>query len=414
MKRTRNVLALMVLALVLALGTGFPLYFRLFYLIALALGGSLLWTSLNLWGVRVTVQRTSGKLQVGSSLESRMNIYNSSPLPKFGIEANDLSELPGHNTGAVVNLPPHKELHLVWQTPLKKRGIYWVGAPIAFSGDPFGVLRLRRREPGSQQLAVLPYMVDLPPFSMPHGELVGQGVAQGNAPTSTESVSTVREYQPGDSSRHVHWPSTARKGRLMLKQFDSGMDDVTWVLLDLQEAVHAGQEVANTEEFAITAAASIAKNYLERGWAVGLMADGDRRYLLPPQQDAPALDSVLMALTEARARGGVDLRSLLGIWRSQMASLAVSLVVVTPSVDTGWATFLESLTHQGVSATVILIDPQSFGATGSPQPLLGLLGRRGIPTYVLRNGEDLARALQRPWRSSPAHTSGTEMDGARS
>jgi uncharacterized protein (DUF58 family) len=411
-RRIHIILALTVLTLVLALGTGFPLYFRLFYLIVLALGGSLLWTSLNLWGVKVTVHRASGKLHVGGFLESRMSIYNSSPLPKVGIEARDLSELPGHSTGAVVNLLPHKELHLVWETPLKKRGIYSVGAPIAFSGDPFGVLRLRHREPGSQQLVVLPYMVDIPPFSLAQGELVGHGGVLGNTPASTESVSTVREYQPGDSSRHVHWPSTARKGSLMLKQFDSGMEDVAWVLLDLQRDVQAGENVANTEEYAITAAASVAKNYLEMGWAVGLMAHGDRRYLLPPQQNAPALDRVLMALTEASAQGGIDLAALLGLWHSQMASLAVSLVVITPSVDPGWSTALESLAQQGVSPTVVLVDPGSFGAMGNPQPLLGRFSRRGIPTYLLRNGEDLAQALQRPWHSSNAHPPATGSAGA--
>ena len=410
--RIHIVLALMALTLVIALGTGFPLYFRLFYLIVLALGGSLLWAFLNLRGVELTVQRASGKLQAGGFLESRVVIRNSSPVPKFAIEVRDLLELPGHATGAVVNLPPGKDLHMVWQTPLRKRGVYRAGAPVAYSGDPFGVLRLSHRGPGAQQLVVLPYMVDIPPFSLARGEMMGHGVALGNVPASTESVATVREYQPGDSARHVHWPSTARRGSLMLKQFDSGMEDVAWVLLDLQKDVHAGEDVSNTEEYAVSAAASIARSYLEIGWSVGLMAQGDRPYILPPQQGAPALDRLLLALTEARALGGVDMRSLMGLWHSQAASLAVSLVVVTPFVDPGWATTLESLARQGVSASVVLIDPMSFGGAGSPQPLLDRLGRRGISTYLLGNGEDLALALQSPWHSSAGHSPGTVSEGS--
>ena len=74
----------------------------------------------------------------------------------------------------------------------------------------------------------------------------------------------------------------------MLKQFDGGMEDVLWILLDMQAGTVVGDELENTEEFAVTAAASIAKSYSDVGWAVGLMAHGDRQYLLAPQEGAPA------------------------------------------------------------------------------------------------------------------------------
>jgi len=402
----------MALTLVIALGTGFPIYLRLFFLMVLVMASSWVWAFLNLKGVHVTIQRSFGNLQVGDSLESQVAIHNSSPIPKFGIEIEELSELPGHTTGVVVDLPPHKELRLALKTPLRKRGIYRVGAPIALSGDPFGVFRLRRREAGSQQLIVLPHTVDIPPFSPAQGELVGEGVIQRGSPVSTVSVATVREYQPGESSRHLHWPSTARRGSLMLKQFDGGLEDMTWILLDLQGEVHAGEEVENTEEYAITAAASIARNYSERGWAVGLLAQGDRLYALPPLQDAPALDRLLLALTEARAQGSIGLRELLTLWRSQIASLAVSLVVVTPSTDPGWSPLLESMMRQGVSTTAVIVDPHSFGGEGDPHLLLSQLDGRGIPTHLLRKGEDISQALQRPWRFSPGSPIATGTDGA--
>ena len=89
---------------------------------------------------------------------------------------------------------------------------------------------------------------------------------------------------------YIHWPATARKGKLMLKQFDGGMEDVLWILLDMQAGTTVGNELENTEEFAVTAAASIAKSYSEVGWAVGLLAQSDRQFLLPPQEGAPAYE----------------------------------------------------------------------------------------------------------------------------
>ncbi|MDA0987845.1 MAG: DUF58 domain-containing protein [Chloroflexi bacterium] len=398
MKRIYTILLLLIVTLLLALGSGVPVYFRVFFLTALVAAGSFMWAYLNLLATHVTVNRTYGKLRVGEYLESRVAIHNSSPLPKFSLEINDLSEVPGHNTGAVINLPPFGDLSLVLKIPLMKRGIYRVGSPTVSSKDPFGIFRLQCRGPGGEQLVVLPYMVDIPPFSLSQGDFSGEGSFLRSTPESSASASTLREYRSEDSTRYIHWPATARRGNIMLKQFDGGMEDVAWILLDLQAEIKEGDEVENTEEYAVTAAASIAKSYSQMGWAVGMMSYGDRQYVLSPQEGALSLDRMFVALTEARAEGTVPLRELLVYWQSHIPSPTVSLAVITSSVDPAWGVALESVIRQGVSATAVLIDPTSFGATGDPRLLLSQLQRRGVPTYLLRKNEDIAQALQHPWR----------------
>ena len=412
-QRLHAVLALLFLSLFLSLGTGYAIYYRLLAVTTLVLAGSALWAHLNLWGTRITFQRTFGKLQVGESVDSRITIHNSAPLPKLGLEIEDMPELPGHNSGAVVNVPGAGELTLASSIPLRHRGIYQVGAPTVTSSDPFSFVRLRRRNPGEQQFVVYPYMVEIPPFSITRGEIVGEGNVQGSSPEATSSVSTIRDYQPGDSSKYIHWPSTARKGNFMVKQFDTGMEDLVWILLDLHGESHYGEGPESTEEYAITAAASVARSYSEAAWAVGLMAQGDRSYIMAPQEGAPALDRLLLALTEARAHGNLPFRELLTLWHSQISSQAVSLVVVTPSVDPAWIPLLESLIHQGISATVVVVDPKSFGDRRDPGLVLNQLNQRGTPIYLLQHNEDIAQSLRYRWRSAGNMAPSAEVSGAR-
>ena len=169
-QRLHAVLALLFLSLFLSLGTGYAIYYRLLAVTTLVLAGSALWAYLNLWGTRITFQRTFGKLQVGESVDSRITIHNSAPLPKLGLEIEDMPELPGHNSGAVVNVPGSGEMTLASSIPLRHRGIYQVGAPTVTSSDPFSFVRLRRRNPGEQQFVVYPYMVEIPPFSITRGK----------------------------------------------------------------------------------------------------------------------------------------------------------------------------------------------------------------------------------------------------
>ena len=413
LKRIHAALGLLLLALFLSLGTGYAIYFRLLSVTAFVLAGSALWSWLNLQGTRTSVQRTFNKLQVGESVESRITIQNSSLIPKLNLEVSDMPELPGHSSGAVLNVPGSDDIVVSSRIPLRQRGIYQVGDPVLTSSDPFGFVRLRRRNPGSQQYIVYPRIVDVPPFSLTRGDIVGEGDVQGSSPEATSSVSTIREYRPGDSSKYIHWPSTARKGGFMVKQFDTGMEDLVWILLDLEGAAHHGQGQESTEEYAVTAAASIARSYSEAEWAVGLMAQGDRPWTIPPQEGAPGLDRLLLALTEARAQGAVPIRELLANWHAQAASNIVTLILVSPSVDPAWSPLLDSMIQQGVSATVVLVDPKSFGDQRDPALLLNQLNQRGTPVYLLQRGEDIAQSLTYRWRPTSATSPASETSGAR-
>ena len=398
MKRAYAILLLMVVMLLMALGSGVPVYYRVFYLTALVLAFALVWAQLSVWRLGITVDRTFGKLRVGERMESRIEVRSKSPLPKFGLEVRELSEMPGHNTAAVINLPPFGETSLTLSVPLVKRGVYRIGPPTLAGGDPFGIFNMRRSRPGTEPLAVMPYVVDIPPFSVAQGDTSGEGSLLRSTPEATASASTIREYRFEDSARYIHWPATARRGRLMLKQFDGGMEDVLWILLDLQAGTTVGDELENTEEFAVTAAASIAKSYSEVGWAVGLLAHGDRQYVLAPQEGSPAYERISMALTEARAEGAYPVSEMLSYWQTHVPSPAVSLVVISASMEPGWGVALESVVRQGVTASAVVVDPTSFGGRDDPRLLLSRLQRRGVPTYMLRKGEDLSQALQRRWR----------------
>ena len=398
MKRVHAVTILMVVTLLMALGSGVPVYYRVFYLTALVLAFALVWAQLSVWRLGVSVDRTFGKLRVGERLESSIQVRSASPVPKFGLEVRELSEMPGHNTAAVINLPPFGEASVSLSVPLVKRGVYRIGPPTLAGGDPFGIFTLRRRRPGTEPLAVMPYVVDIPPFSVAQGDTSGDGSLLKSTPEATASASTVREYRSEDSARYIHWPATARKGRLMLKQFDGGMEDVLWIVLDLQAGTRLGDELENTEEYAITAAASIAKSYSEVGWAVGLLAHGDKQYLLPPQEGGPAYERISMALTEARSEGAYPISETLSYWQTHVPSSAVSLVVISASPEPGWGVALESVVRQGVTASAVVVDPTSFGGREDPALLLSRLQRRGVPTYMLRKGEDIAQGLQQRWR----------------
>ncbi len=91
----------------------------------------------------------------------------------------------------------------------------------------------------------------------------------------------IREYQPGDSIKFVNWKATARKGKLMVNQYEVEGKKAVWIFVDANPYMLHGTSVKNYLESAIEVANALAYHYTSAGHKVGLYIVGDRRMLHP-------------------------------------------------------------------------------------------------------------------------------------
>jgi hypothetical protein len=58
---------------------------------------------------------------------------------------------------------------------------------------------------------------------------------------------------------------------------------------------------------------------------------------------------------------------------------------------------MNDLARRGLRVVAVLVDPAGFGGiAGGAGAISSIMSMRGIPTYVVRYGDDLAEALSRP------------------
>ncbi len=385
-------LALVVLAF--ALITGFPPLLRLFYILALALVGGYLWAWLNLRWLDVRIDRRTPRVHVGEPVEERITVRNASFLPKPWLEVTDLTDIPGHHTGQVIGLPSKGFRSWRTRTVSRRRGVFNLGPLRIATGDPFGIFRLERLYPGQEQVVGLPSVVPIPHFFIPSSELPGEGQLRLRYHQVSPHVASVREYVPGDPLTRIHWPSTARIGRLMVKEFDVGLTSDVWVVVDMEAAVQAAQEEESTEELAVTAAASIAHYFLSRRLPVGFTATGKDFLTLPPDRSAVQEGRILDLLAQAKADGKLPLAQVLPRL-DRWVTRQTTLVLVTSSADPSWLEAIGTLAHRGVRAAVVLVDAATFGGTDTGR-LASPLRSLGVACYVVGKGQNLAAALDHP------------------
>ncbi|WP_322796993.1 DUF58 domain-containing protein [Tepidiforma sp.] len=386
------VLAILLVSVFVAFGTGFWLLFRLVYIIAIALPLAWLYTRWNTRGLVAFADRRTSRAQVGQEALEVIEVRNTSFLPRVWLEVEDPSPLPGHRSRRVLTIPPRRSRNWMVTTPLLRRGLYEWGPLTVTAVDPLGIFRCTRTFGEAQQILVYPPVVDLPHFQAPPANLPGEGRVRRRTHYVTPNASGVREYAPGDAFNRIHWRSTARTGELMVKTFELDPASDIWVILDLERRVHAGSGDDSTEEYAVRITASIARHYIIANRPAGLIQFGRDLRILEPERGQNQLTRILETLATASAVGDAPLGALL-LEEQRRFGRHTTLIVVTPSTDDHWLTAIQSLTQRGVRAAVVLIDPSSFGASRSPLLLYGQLTASDILTYVVRRGDDLSLAL---------------------
>ncbi|HOG47602.1 MAG TPA: DUF58 domain-containing protein [Anaerolineae bacterium] len=418
MKHSIVILLLMGVALAGALFTGRPILYNLTYSLLGVTVLSYLWAWYNVSWVQVDRETLSSRAQVGNVAEERFLLRNRGPLPRLWLEVRDHSELPEHRASMVINaLASGREHGWAVRTTCRRRGRFRLGPVSLVSGDPFGMFVQRRELTPTSSIVVFPLMVDLHRFGALSGELVGGGTMHRRTHYVTTNVAGVREYYPGDSFNRIHWPSTARTGRLIVKEFELDPTADVWLCVDMDRAVQAEQRLEvsfdkhgdlpvlparrataldpSTEEYLVAAAASIARYFIAQKRAVGLLAYGERREAVQPDRGDRQLSKILETLAVIRAGGDVGIDRLLMAEGLSFGRNSVA-VVLTPSADTAWVEALRDLSRRGVRGIGVVVDPSSFGSRRRATGVLQALVETGILAYRVREGDSLAAALSAP------------------
>lgn len=224
--------------------------------------------AVSLGRARVVVSRRIAppRTQAGEQVQVRIEVHNRSALPTSVLELTDHIEgLPRPATFTSRVIPPGRRAAASYALTCRARGVYDIGPLFVAVSDPFGLARLSRQVDLVTKLAVYPTIVALSPLSPASGH---DSATQAERPAlhtpQGEEFYTLREYQMGDDLRKVHWRSTARRARLMIKQ-----EEIPWhargtVVLDVREAA-LGQSGGAPFESAVVAAASAVQHFGRQG-----------------------------------------------------------------------------------------------------------------------------------------------------
>jgi len=390
--KTAEIVVLWLSTLIIAFVGGWSIMYRVSYVVLLL--GILSWLWAYVSARTLTVERRSRtqRAQVGGFFEEWVAVDNTWFLPKPWVEIRSDSNLSEHGVRRGFFLGPKARRSWTLRTQCTTRGMFTLGDIIVSTGDPFGLFQRQIRFPSSATVIVYPKTVDfVTPGHVP-GQLPGGAEQKGYVPFVTPTAAGVRDYQPSDPFSRIHWPTTARLGHLMVKEFELDPFSDVWVVLDLDRKGHYGSGTESTEEYGVTVAASLARHFLMQNRSVGLLA---QKEVLPPDRGIRQLTKILELLAVVRADRWESLIELISAESMRISRLA-TVFVITPSADPAWVSACQHLEERNVKVLVALVESATFGSGSTVIEVVGSLAAATIPTYLVKRGEPLEGLLTQP------------------
>lgn len=294
-------------AAALYLGVAFGRPEALAFGLGLALVAGLSLLEARLLGRRLRVVRLLPPLTEDRLAEVRLVLENPGRLPLPPVVISDvfppqvpavvrIGIFPGLAGGAKTELRYRAFLNAT-------RGLYTLGPIRARVFGPLGFASRSLVLEGPTQATVYPRELDVRRVLVPVvGESSWTGTLSAQLGQST-LFRGVREFQPGDPPRAVHWRSSARLGRLVVREFESLRSGSALLLLDLHRFSRLGVGRKGSVEYAVRVASALAGELFRRNRAVGLYAVDRQVLRFPPSRSRVMLARIRKALAEVRGIG---------------------------------------------------------------------------------------------------------------
>lgn len=304
------------------------------------------WKPPHLVSIRVPNERiVAGQTAVGEIL-----VRNERSRPV----RSGIIELPiGSGTGEFV-VPPlgaRRSWDEMFLISSRHRGLINVGPARSVRSDALGLLRRVRVWDEPVVLHVHPRTVRVP-FDATGFQLDVEGVSTGKLSSSDVSFHALRDYEPGDDRRAVHWQSTARLGKLIVRQYEETHRSHHVIVLDTSRDAWDHDSF----ETAVSVAASLGLANLRESRPVSvtttdmwLSSGGAMR--------------MLDALSEVGARSGGDLFLRVREALAQRPGVSALTLVVGPKVTGVDAAHLARLAPIDVPVSIIRIGGGRGGRT---------------------------------------------------
>ncbi len=312
--------------------------------------------------VRVAVIRSISRdrCAVGQDVEVRLHLRNEGHRPAALEVFENLSEALTVTKGQphlFLDLRAGEDFELAYTIVPGVKGEYEIGPTLLRARDPLGLHYEEEIVHDSARLVVAPKMEDVRRVRVAPRRvktLLGQ-IRSRQIGLGLEFFS-LRDYAPGDETRHVNWKATARRDKLVTNEYEAERSGDAILILDARAESDVGPVARSTTELGITATVSLAAKILETRNRVGLIVQREVIDWVYPGYGRRQLYRIVDALTHVRAGGEWPFEHVAWVLARFFPPNA-QVIIVSPLLDKTAVDVVADLRAHGFDVLVVSPSP---------------------------------------------------------
>jgi len=339
-------------------------------------------------------------------LNIKMSIRNKLPRSSSFFEVLDYfpAAQPGKEKVSlfVLELKAKEEKIFNYTLECYKRGVWKIGPIEVISHDALGFFVMKKTINVESDIIIYPAFFRIFAFpQLARGSISWIGVETSKISGDSHEFFGIREYQRGDAMSRIHWPSTAKHNKLIVKQFERNTVQEVTIALDLKKGNDIGFGKETTLEYAVKIAGSIARFLMDSGAFVQIIGCTDEAIVVPLGKGDSHLFKVLEYLAKVRSEGSFSLSDTLEE-ASFIAPYGSTLITIMLDNDMDALSSLVHFKIKGIKLIVVALSSSTFGYKEGIEYLdeKGVTGfdeaLAGLEAYVYRvsKGDDFEKKFE--------------------
>lgn len=393
----RIVYILVFLALFLfALLVGGPMPYLLFYTSILVFLVPFLHLLVSLIGLKSNIQIPNRSLHVGDSINIKYNINNKNffPLPVLRFNSNIRSVVnDGDPSSKTISLGARENFTFTEKIMLNRRGYYDSIQLKLKVFDIFSLFHLRRNFKTDSSLIVYPNIVKLDNFRVYSNQSLGEMLVEKSIFQDRSNISTIDEYQEGDSINRIHWKASAKRGIPMVKTFETVSDTELDIFINNKASLFQNDVDRRIEDKMVDISTAIIYYFLNLNIQVNLDTFSKQKRIEIESSKKDELKLYLETLAKLEANGDFKMKNLLGEKSYRLDSSSI-ILIITPILDKELGELAMKLKMKNLTPLFIVVTDKRNSTPMVDRNIEGKLLDEGIDLRFIDYASNIKEELE--------------------
>lgn len=375
--------------LYIALNSSILFFYFIFWLLITVSAMNCAWIVSSYFASRLSITRkVANKAEEDDEIDIELTMNNRGIVPCYNLVVEDVlacSDEGTRNRRTVVEFLGAKQQRTIrYRCRCFKRGKYALGPCSVYFFDPLGLFFLKKTFFVHSELFVYPRTFPIKNFPpLVKGSSPWFGIEAGRSSGDDHEFHGVREYRSGDPIKRIHWFSSARKNRIIVKEFQRQSFYRATIMFNLDKNTNYGSGKETVVEYIIKIAASVAKNLLEKDVSVALLAHVGEMMHFDFNKGHEHLEDVMRFLALAQAESRVSLGD---IFDEFVKCIPHDSSIIAVMLDTDWGVLprMMSLGQKNISVIPLVVHSTTFLQKFDRQKVMRDISAKFVHAYKIQ------------------------------